>query len=57
MCNEVDFMMYTVGTVYYGYFRTNHKCSYTDYFIFQVSLHDKAPFGTITISVWIMQVS
>ena len=36
---------------------SNKKCpDYQGVLIFQVSLYDKASFGIITISVWIMQV-
>ena len=48
MC-EAPSYIYTVEPVYYGHLETTHKC--TDYqvvLIFQVSLYDKAPFGTIT---------
>ena len=39
----------TVEPVYYGHLGTNRKCpNYQDVLIFQVSLYDKAPFGTIT---------
>ena len=35
--------------VYYGHLRTNQKCpGYQGVLIFQVSLYEKAPFGTIT---------
>ena len=38
--------------VFYGHLGTNHKCpDYQGVLIFQVSLHDKAPFGTITLCV------
>ena len=49
----------TVAPVYYmdTLIGTSKKCpDYQGVLIFQVSLYDKAPFGTITISVWIMQV-
>ena len=43
--------------VYYGHLGTTHKCPvYRGVLIFQDSLYDKAPFGTITKRV-IMQVS
>ena len=39
----------TVEPVYYGHLETNRKCpGYQGVLIFQVSLYDKAPFGTIT---------
>ena len=48
---------HTVESVYYGHLGTTHTCpDYQGVLIFQVSLYDKAPFGTIT-TVWIMQVS
>ena len=47
--------IYTVEPVYYGHLGTNKKCP--DYQVFQVSLYDKAPFGTITKCGRIMQVS
>ena len=35
--------------VYYGHLGTNQKCpDYQGVLIFQVSLYDKAPFGTVT---------
>ena len=47
---------YTVEPVYNGHIGTNHKCpDFQGVLIFQVSLCNKAPFGTIT--KWIMQVS
>ena len=40
--------MYTVEPVYYGHLGTNQRCpDYQGVLIFQVSLYDKAPFGTI----------
>ena len=49
---------YAVEPVYYGHLGTNDKSpDYQGILIFHVSLYDIAPFGTITISVWIMQVS
>ena len=37
----------TVEPVYYGHLGTNQRCpDYQGVLIFQVSLHDKAPFGT-----------
>ena len=41
-------------SVHYGHLGTNKKCP--DYQGGLVSLYEKAPFGTITISKWIMQV-
>ena len=39
----------TVKPVYYGHLGTNKRCpDYQAVLIFQVSLYDKAPFGTIT---------
>ena len=47
---------HTVEPVYYGHLGTDKECpDYQGVLIFQVSLPDKVPFGTIT--VWIMQVS
>ena len=38
----------TVEPVYYGHLETNQRCpDYQGVLIFQVSLYDKAPFGTI----------
>ena len=38
----------TVEPVYYGHLGTNQRClDYQGVLIFQVSLYDKAPFGTI----------
>ena len=48
----------TVELVYCGHLGTNKKCpDYQGVLIFQVSLYDKAPIGTVTISVWIIRVS
>ena len=42
-------MSHTVGPVYYEHLGTSKKCpGYQGVLIFQVSLYDKAPFGTIT---------
>ena len=42
----------TVEPEYYGHLKTNQKCpDYQGGLIFQVSLYDKAPFGTITKGV------
>ena len=39
----------TVEPVYYGHLGTDKQCpDYQSVLIFQVSLYDKAPFGTIT---------
>ena len=40
--------VYTVEPVYYGHLGTSQRCpDYQGVLIFQVSLYDKAPFGTI----------
>ena len=47
--NETVIVLYTVEPMYYGHLGTNQK--YPDnqgVLIFQVSLYDRAPFGTIT---------
>ena len=43
---------------YYGHLETNEKCpDYQGVLIFQVSLYDKAPFGTINVLIMQLQVS
>ena len=42
-------IQHSVEPVYYGHIGTTYKCpDYQGVLIFQVSLYDKAPFGTIT---------
>ena len=45
---DYSYLVDTVEPVYYGHLGTNKKCpDYQGVLIFQVSLYDKAPFGTI----------
>ena len=47
-CAKSRMVMNTAEPVYYGNLGTNKKClDYQGVLIFQVTLYDKAPFGTI----------
>ena len=47
--NHLILLYLLLYAVYYEHLKTNKKClNYQGVLIFQVSLYDKAPFGTIT---------